>query len=144
MLLPTLLSLSLVFIVILGLAVLAMTLIVSHLIAGPLYAIRRYIDYISEGRLDFEARLRAKDQTTPLAVSLSRSLDTLNTRIEAMQVISGDINSTSQKLYRHLGDDEKALNREELSREAELLLELSRKLQDETGFFQTRSTSDRP
>lgn len=144
MLLPNLIMLSVVFIVVLGLAVLAMTLIVSHLIAGPLYAIRRYIDYISEGRLDFDAKLRSKDQTTPLAVSLSRSLDTLNEHISSQQAISADILSTSEKIHRHLDDEGKELNREDLSREAELLVELGRKLRDETGFFRTRSTADQP
>ena len=144
MILPNLLMLSAAFIVVLGIAVLAMTLIVSHLIAGPLYAIRRYIDYISEGRLDFDARLRSKDQTIPLALSLSRSLDTLNDHISAMQSMSTDILSTSEKLHRHLGDGDKELNREDLTREAELLVELGRKLRDEAGFFQTRSTADKP
>jgi len=144
MLLPTLLSLSLVFIVVLGLAVLAMTMIVSHLIAGPLYAIRRYIDYISEGRLDFDARLRSKDQTTPLALSISRSLDTLNEHISAIQVIGADVLATSEKLHDHLTNADQGTEREELSRETELLVELGRKLQDETGFFRTRSSEDKP
>ncbi len=136
MLLPTLVWLSLTFVVLLGLAVLSMTLVVSHLIAGPLYAIRRYLDFLSEGRLDFDARLRAKDQTTPLAVALSRSLDVLNEKITSIQALSDGIDSASQKILDGARQEQGA--GEELVSAASSLAELSSKLSKETSYFKTR------
>ena len=85
-LLPTLLALSGVFILVLGAAAVVITLYVSHHIAGPLFAIRRYLENVSRGDLDFKPKLRLKDQTTPLAESLAHALETLNARLVAMRV----------------------------------------------------------
>lgn len=85
-LLPTLLALSGVFIVVLGAAAVVITLYVSHHIAGPLYAICRYLENVSRGDLDFKPKLRLNDQTTPLAESLARAVETLNTRLVAARV----------------------------------------------------------
>lgn len=136
MLLPTLVWLSLTFVLLLGLAVLSMTLVVSHLIAGPLYAIRRYLEFLSEGRLDFDARLRAKDQTTPLAVSLSRSLDVLNEKIAGIQSLSHEISSSSQKILESVRQSQDA--DEGLSSEAASLAELGARLSEEASYFKTR------
>jgi methyl-accepting chemotaxis protein len=136
MLLPTILVLSIIFVLLVGAAVLAMTLFVSHLIAGPLYAIRRYIDNIGEGRLDFVAQLRDRDQTTPLAASLSQSLTVLNERISAIQSLSEDIEVSSKRLALHLEGTEQ--NQEESRGEAVRLAELGAKLRKESGFFSTK------
>ena len=85
-LLPTLLALSGVFIVVLGAAAFVITLYVSHHIAGPLYAIRRYLENVSRGDLDFKPKLRLNDQTTPLAESLAHALETLNARLVAVRI----------------------------------------------------------
>lgn len=133
-LLRSLVWLSVTFVILLGLAVLFMTRVVSHHIAGPLYAIKRYLDFLSEGRLDFEARLRAKDQTTPLALSLSRSLDVLNERIAAIQSLSGGITSSSENLLEGLRGEEA----EAVQSEAAALSSLAARLSKEASFFKTR------
>ena len=97
-LLPTLLALSGVFILVLGAAAVVITLYVSHHIAGPLFAIRRYLENISRGDLDFKPKLRLNDQTTPLAESLAHALETLNTRLLAMHVRADDMRVSSAKL----------------------------------------------
>jgi methyl-accepting chemotaxis protein len=135
-LLPTLVALSLIFIVLLGLAVLIMSLFVSHLIAGPLFAIRRYIEFIGEGRLDFEARLRSKDQTTPLVDALSKSLDVLNDHIVPLQSLSEELTGTAQRLQEGL--DQAGGIPEGVRSEASRLADLGSKLKAEAGFFRTR------
>jgi methyl-accepting chemotaxis protein len=102
MLLPTLLSLSGVFVLVLGTAAVLITLYVSHHIAGPLFAIRRYLENVSRGELDFEPKLRLKDQTTPLAESLAHALETLNDRLVAIRGGAGAVRDSSTKLLRHL------------------------------------------
>jgi methyl-accepting chemotaxis protein len=101
-LLPTLLALGGVFIVVLGVAAILITMYVSHHIAGPLFAIRRYLESVSRGDLDFEPKLRLKDQTTPLAESLAHALETLNARLVAIRSSADGMREASGKLTRHL------------------------------------------
>jgi methyl-accepting chemotaxis protein len=136
MLLPTILVLSVIFVLLVGAAVLAMTLFVSHLIAGPLYAIRRYLDNIGEGRLDFVAQLRDRDQTAPLAAALSQSLTVLNERISAIQSLGEDIEVSSKRLAIQLEAPES--NLEEARSQAARLAELGSTLREEAGFFTTK------
>lgn len=142
-LLPTLVSLSVIFLVLLGIAILLMTLFVSHLIAGPLYAIRRYIERIGEGELDFDARLRSKDQTTPLAMSLSESLQMLNRRLSAIQDLSADLLQTSRELNESV-QEQSGENRGKFGENASRIAELASKLTEEAGFFKTRTGDPRP
>jgi methyl-accepting chemotaxis protein len=129
-LLPTLLALSGVFVVVLGAAAIMITMYVSHHIAGPLFAIRRYLESVSRGDLDFEPKLRLKDQTTPLAESLARALGTLNGRLVAIRSGADSVREASAKLSRHLAtsDDASAECRRDLAdllaREEALVREL--------------------
>jgi methyl-accepting chemotaxis protein len=142
-LLPTLVSLSVIFLVLLGIAILLMTLFVSHLIAGPLYAIRRYIERVGEGELDFDARLRSKDQTTPLAMSLSESLQMLNRRLSAIQDLSADLLQTSRELNESV-QEQSGESRGKFGENASRIAELASKLTEEAGFFKTRTGDPRP
>jgi methyl-accepting chemotaxis protein len=142
-LLPSLVSLSVIFVVLLGIAVLLMTLFVSHLIAGPLYAIRRYIERIGGGELDFDPRLRSKDQTTPLAMSLSESLEMLNRRLSAIQALGADILQTSGELKESV-QEQSGENSAKFGENASRIEELASKLTEEAGFFKTRTGDPRP
>ena len=125
-----------------GLAILIMTLFVSHLIAGPLYAIKRYLDLISEGNMDFQARLRGKDQTMPLAQSLTRSVEVLNEKISAIQATSLELSDTSRKLQAELKREGGAVS-DEISRSVEEMARLGSQISEEAGFFKTRSADRR-
>ena len=142
MLLPTLLALSGVFIVVLGAATILITLYVSHHIAGPLFAIRRYLENISRGELDFEPRLRLKDQTSPLAESLTHALETLNSRLIAIRVSSNAVRESSVKLSRHLAiaSDTGPECREDLGE----LLAREEALAREMEFFRLRPPTGNP
>lgn len=142
-LLPTLVSLSVVFLVLLGAAVLLMTLFVSHLIAGPLYAIRRYIERVGEGELDFDPRLRSKDQTTPLALALSETLDVLNERLAKIQSTARELQDLSQLPSEENGEQQ-AAGEDPASRKASRIAALSTDILDSAEFFKTRSGVPRP
>lgn len=99
---PTLVWLTVVFAAVFGAAAMVITLYVSHHIAGPLYAIRRYLENIARGELNFEPRLRDKDQTTPLAQSLTQAVETLNERLVAIRGAADAVRAASQTLSVHV------------------------------------------
>jgi methyl-accepting chemotaxis protein len=138
-LLPTLLALSGVFIVVLGAAAVVITMYVSHHIAGPLFAIRRYLENISRGELDFEAKLRPGDQTTALAESLAGALETLNAKLVAIRTRADAVSEASEKLSRHVS----AASGASAECRADLgeLLEREAALSREMAFFHLRPPS---
>ena len=142
LLLPTLLALSAVFVAVLGAAVIAVTLYVSHHIAGPLYAIRRYLETISRGELDFQPRLRLDDQTTPLAESLARALETLNTRLVSIRSAADGVRAASAKLPRHLQMEDPATA--ECRRDLADLLAREDALIRDLDFFRLRPPAGKP
>lgn len=139
-LLPVLLALSGVFVVVLGAAAFIITLYVSHHIAGPLFAIRRYLENISRGELDFEPKLRLKDQTTPLALSLAHALETLNARLIAIRSGADAVRESSSKLSRHIAGPEDNV---ECRRDVAEMLAREEALFRELEFFHLRTPADR-
>ena len=142
LLLPTLLALAAVFIVVLGAAAIVITLYVSHHIAGPLYAIRRYLESVSRGELDFQPRLRLDDQTTALAESLAHALETLNTRLVAIRSAADEVRAASAKLPRHLRMEDPATA--ECRRDLEDLLAREDALIRDLDFFHLRKPPEKP
>lgn len=141
-LLPTLLALSGVFIVVLGLAAVVITLYVSHHIAGPLFAIRRYLENVSRGDLDFKPKLRLKDQTTPLAESLAHAVETLNSRLVAMRLGADAMRASSANLSRHMADSQGASA--ECRKDLGELLAREEALIREMEFFRLRTPDAQP
>lgn len=141
-LLPTLLALSGIFVVVLCAAAIIITLYVSHHIAGPLFAMRRYLENISHGELDFEPKLRLKDQTTPLAESLSHALETLNVRLVAIRLGADAVREASAKLKRHLDDSGTASA--DCRKDLGDLLAREEALAREMEFFRLRTPSGKP
>lgn len=68
--LPTVIISSIVVVMLIGIATIIMTLLTSHKIAGPLYAIESRVDQVAALNLKTEFRLRAGDQIKPMAVGL--------------------------------------------------------------------------
>jgi methyl-accepting chemotaxis protein len=141
-LLPTLLTLGGIFIVVLGAAAVIITLYVSHHIAGPLFAIRRYLENIARGDLDFEPKLRLKDQTTPLAESLTVALETLNTRLVSLHHGAEAMRESSAKLSRRLEACTGAST--ECRKEVRELLAREEALVRHMEFFRLRSPAGEP
>jgi len=141
-LLPSLLALSAVFVVVLGLAAVVITLYVSHHIAGPLFAIRRYLENVSRGDLDFKPVLRLNDQTTPLADSLAHAVETLNSRLVALRIGADAMRVSSAKLSRHMEDSASASA--ECRKDLGELLAREEALIQEMEFFRLRAPDDHP
>lgn len=135
-LLPALLALGGVFIVVLGIAAVLITMYVSHHIAGPLFAIRRYLESVSRGDLDFEPKLRLKDQTTPLAESLAHALETLNARLVAIRSAADAMRDASGKLTRHIATGDSA--NEQCRRDLADMLAREDSLARELDYFRLR------
>ena len=141
-LLPTLLALSGVFILVLGAAAMVITLYVSHHIAGPLFAIRRYLENVSRGDLDFKPKLRLNDQTTPLAESLAHAVETLNSRLVALRLGADAMRVSSAKLSRHMADSAGASA--ECRKDLGELLAREEALVREMEFFHLRTPDANP
>lgn len=141
LLLPTLLALSGVFVLVLGAAAFIITLYVSHHIAGPLFAIRRYLENISRGELDFEPKLRLKDQTTPLAESLTHALETLNTKLIALHGCAQAMRASSAQLSRRIVVCEGASA--ECRKEVDEVLAREEALVREMEFFRLRPPAEK-
>ena len=137
-LLPTLLALSGIFVLVLGAAAAVITLYVSHHIAGPLYALRRYLENVGRGELDFEPRLRTKDQTTPLAQTLAHAIETLNARLVAIRSSADSVQDASRQISTHLPD---GADTEECRRDLAALLARGEELHREIEFFNLRGSS---
>ena len=142
MLLPTLLALSAAFIVVLGAAAVFITLYVSHHIAGPLFAIRRYLESVSRGELDFQPKLRLNDQTTPLGESLAHALETLNTRLVAIRNAADGVRAASAKLPHHMKNLDESTA--ECRRDLEDLLAREDALIRDLDFFRLRAPAEKP
>jgi methyl-accepting chemotaxis protein len=98
LLLPTLLYLAAAFIVILGLATVVVTLLVSHKISGPLFAIVRYLRAMSEGNLNFEAKLRTNDQTAVVADTLTEAVRSLAGKVAMLKEIAGSLHRDAENV----------------------------------------------
>jgi len=66
-LLPLLAQTVCIVMVIIGLAAIIMTLLVSHRIAGPLYRLKKVLNMLGEGDFSGDFRIRHKDQLQDLA-----------------------------------------------------------------------------
>lgn len=141
-LLPTLLMLSGVFVLVVGGLATVITLYVSHHISGPLFAIRRYLESVSRGELAFEPKLRDKDQTTPLADSLTNALETLNQRLVAIRGGADAVREASTKLSGHMDEAQRASP--ECRRDLAELLVREEALIKELEFFHLRPPSGKP
>jgi methyl-accepting chemotaxis protein len=132
---PTLLSLSLAFVIILGVASVIITLLVSHKISGPLFAMVRYLKMISEGRLNFEAKLRTNDQTAALADCLTDTIRVLNGRITLIKENAAGLAKKVAELDSLMG--QKGSGQPEILRTVSDLKEQTRIIEERLGFFET-------
>ncbi|MDP3791672.1 MAG: HAMP domain-containing protein [Candidatus Omnitrophota bacterium] len=91
--LPSVLLSGAIVIVSLGLATIAVALITSHRIAGPLYRLEKDIKEISNGNLKIRFGLRKGDEMKSLANGLNVMVEALDHDIAGIKKISDDIES---------------------------------------------------
>ena len=83
--LPAVLYTNLVTILIISLSMIAVTLFVSHKIAGPLFRLEKDINVIAEGDLSYTVYLRKGDQLRELSADINQMTTSLNTKVAKIQ-----------------------------------------------------------
>ena len=101
--LPTILITNLITLAIITLAAIAVTLFISHKIAGPMFRFEKDIQSIATGDLGIKINLRQKDQFTTIATCLNEMTLNLNSKI---QTITSEINDIldSKKEIKNVDD----------------------------------------
>jgi methyl-accepting chemotaxis protein len=84
-LLPVMILTALITTVIISLAVISVTLFLSHKIAGPAYRFERVAEEVAQGNLSFGVKLRSQDQLQFVAESLDVMVKSLNKRISSLR-----------------------------------------------------------
>lgn len=83
--LPAVIYTNLVTIVIISLSMIAVTLFVSHKIAGPLFRLEQDVKVIAEGDLTFTVRFREGDQLRELSADINQMTMHLNNKVAKIQ-----------------------------------------------------------
>jgi methyl-accepting chemotaxis protein len=99
--LPAVLYTNLITLALISLASIAVTLFVSHKIAGPLYRFELELNRIAQGDLTREVHLRQHDQITDIAKCLNTMTGSLNDKV-------GDIRTTVDELAQAATDQQDA------------------------------------
>lgn len=129
--LPILIQTVAIVTVIMGLAAIAVTLFVSHKIAGPLYHFKKAIEELGGGDLSRDFRIRRLDQLQVLAVAFN---DTIKKLRERMQVIKDGLQA--------LGSGLEGISANEISENKRPLLDelksTSEELKKAGSYFKTK------
>jgi methyl-accepting chemotaxis protein len=115
---PLMLQTILIVTIFSALAVILLTLFISHQIAGPLFRLRREIEKLGEGNLNVNFNIREGDQLKNLAASLAAMACSLRGKIELLrrgfleikETVEKSSNSEKTCLYDKLKDVESNLN----------------------------------
>lgn len=83
--LPSVFLSNLITLALITLAAIAVTLLVSHKLAGPLFRFQKELDQIAAGDLTKAVKLREKDQITAMAESLDKMRVSLQSKIVAIK-----------------------------------------------------------
>jgi len=83
--LPAVIYTNLITLGLIALATIAVTLFVSHKIAGPMFRLEKELKAIGEGDLTKDIRLREKDQITDMAATLNKMVSSLHEKVLDIQ-----------------------------------------------------------
>jgi len=83
--LPILIQTVLGIIIIVSIATIAMTLFVSHKIAGPLYRLKKVMETLAEGDFSSDFRIRRFDQLQDLANAFNAMILKIRTELKALK-----------------------------------------------------------
>lgn len=92
--LPAVLLSSIVVIVVIGIATIAVTLFTSHRIAGPLYRVEKDIEEVASGNLAKRFNLRKADELKALAEGLNNLAETLKNDVGNIKNGVNELEST--------------------------------------------------
>jgi methyl-accepting chemotaxis protein len=104
----------------------------SHRISGPVYRFRVSADSFSEGRLNFNVRLRDKDEMKDVAAAMDSAIGTHRQRMSELKYVS-------QRMHDSAGALDKALNASGKldGKQLEKLSDSSSELKEILSFFRT-------
>lgn len=91
MLIKEILSAYWIFIVVGGLAVVVISMFLTHRFAGPIFRFEKSIDEITNGNLNFQIRLRQKDEGKELAEKINQMILVYSNNLKEMKKISEEI-----------------------------------------------------
>ena len=94
---PAVIYTNLITLGLISLAALAVTLIVSHKIAGPVYRFEKEMREIGGGDLTKKVKLREKDQLKGMVESLNNMIASLKGKVLAIQSDVGDLITLASK-----------------------------------------------
>jgi methyl-accepting chemotaxis protein len=84
-LLPILIQTVVTVMMVVGLATIAVTLFISHKIAGPLYRFKKIIQVLSEGDFSVDFRLRHLDQLQDIALAFNYTISKIRAELNAIK-----------------------------------------------------------
>jgi methyl-accepting chemotaxis protein len=96
--LPAVIYTNLITIIIISLSILALTLFVSHKIAGPLFRIEKDIKVIAEGDLTHIIYLRQKDQIRELSIDINKMTTNLKEKMTTIHDTVAEIMVRAKEL----------------------------------------------
>ncbi len=127
MLLKEILSAHWIFIVVGGLAVLILSMFLTHRFAGPIFRFERSIEEITNGNLNFQIKLREKDEGKELANKINQMILTFSDNLKEIKKISEEIRNELDSIQEDLktrSQSENTLNK------IDSAINLNRKLYD--------------
>lgn len=127
MLLKEILSAHWIFIIVGGLAVLILSMFLTHRFAGPIFRFERSIDEITNGNLNFQIKLREKDEGKELANKINQMILMFSDNLKEMKKISEEIRNALDSIQEDLktrSQSENAINK------IDSAINLNRKLYD--------------
>ena len=80
-----------IFIVTAGLAVVVVSMFLTHRLAGPLFRFEKSVGEMIKGNFDFRIRLRKKDEGKELAEMMNQLLETISSNVREMRSLSDEI-----------------------------------------------------
>ncbi len=126
-LLKEILSAHWIFIVVGGLVVVILSMFLTHRFAGPIFRFERSIDEITNGNLNFQIKLRQKDEGKELADKINQMILMFSDNLKEMKKISEEIKNELDSIR----EDLKASSQYENStRKIDSAINLNRKLYD--------------
>lgn len=135
-LIKEILSAQWIFIATAGIAVVIVSMFLTHRFAGPIYRFEKSIEDMTKGNFNFQIRLRKKDEGKELAQMMNQLNDTFSSNIGEMRRVADEIDSRVEEAY-------KSIDRMEEGKEAALELEkakgLSGKLREMLHSFKIKN-----
>ncbi|MBN1586081.1 MAG: HAMP domain-containing protein [Candidatus Omnitrophica bacterium] len=116
-LLPLMIQTLIIVTIFASVSVIALSLLVSHKISGPLFSLRRTVDSIKNGNLNAQFHIRRDDQIQALADSLNGMAETLSDRwmlakekVITLNTLVEDPNPDKQRIQAVLNELDESLN----------------------------------